>query len=283
MAYSTRMGKAQNVGDYSENRKPGQAEALFGQNAAACILILLLVAVLTARYSVFLLKQEHFGNHQHLVDGDRPLPQGSSSSSFSSAIADVSRSNSSSVPDVLTAAAGGQEEEESALFPSPLSIIVTHDEHKEALFVLLEPTYGTHRPERDAVFCFAEGYPLSTYVLFIESLKDTGFEGDIVLSVSSPDKMAPKVHDYLKQQALSLLQGGDDSGSDARVVVYTVSWECWKKNGEKFVQRGTSTTKDGFADCQIHGLYGYHDDESGNKGTPQPIKDPRIPRPVATA
>jgi hypothetical protein len=29
------LGKAQNDGDYSENREPGQAEALFGQNAAA--------------------------------------------------------------------------------------------------------------------------------------------------------------------------------------------------------------------------------------------------------
>jgi len=38
-----------------------------------CILMLLLVTVLTARYSVFLLKQENFGNHHHLVDGDRPL------------------------------------------------------------------------------------------------------------------------------------------------------------------------------------------------------------------
>ena len=91
--------------------------------------------------------------------------------------------------------------------------------------LLLEPTFGAHRPDKDAVFAFAEGYDLPVYVLFVESLRRTGFDGDIVLSVSSPDKMADRVEDYLRSQ------------SQKGLVVYTVDWDCYKKDGEKYQVR----------------------------------------------
>ena len=63
--------------------------------------------------------------------------------------------------------------------------------------VILQPTRGVHNSEADAVFGFAEGYGLNTYVGFVESLKATGYRGDVVLSVSSTDRLATGVQQYL--------------------------------------------------------------------------------------
>ncbi|EJK53682.1 hypothetical protein THAOC_26827, partial [Thalassiosira oceanica] len=62
--------------------------------------------------------------------------------------------------------------------------------------ILLQPTMGVHRPSSNAVFAFAEGYDLKVYATFIESLKQTGFAGDVVLAVSDTKKMKTDVFDY---------------------------------------------------------------------------------------
>jgi len=144
-----------------------------------------------------------------------------------------------------------------ATFPLPTAIAGTNAR------VLLKALIGTHRPERDAVIAFAEGYDLRVYVLFVESLRRTGYDGDVVLSVSSPDKLAPGVEDYLRSRA------GEG------LVAYSVDWDCYEKSGEKLKRRGTTTTNNGFSDCKIHGMYA---DVYGNS-----IDDPREARPVATA
>ena len=138
-------------------------------------------------------------------------------------------------------------------FPKPSSLANPNAQ------VLLQPTHGTHNPSSDAVFAFAEGYQLHTYVGFVESLKATHYQGDVVLSVSHPTKLSTGVQDYLNA----------DHG-DINLVYYAVDWTCWKKNGEKI-----SNTNGGMSDCQVNGLYG---DENG-----RPLDDPREARPVATA
>ena len=130
--------------------------------------------------------------------------------------------------------------------------------------VMLRPTRGVHNPEADAVFGFAEGYRLNTCVGFVESLKATGYRGDVVLSVSSTDRLATGVQKYL-----------DADHGDINLVYYAIDWACWKKNGDKISAKGGRTTTNyGFSDCQINGLYG-----DGS----QVFDDPRQPRPVATA
>ena len=130
--------------------------------------------------------------------------------------------------------------------------------------VILQPTHGDHNADADAVFGFAEGYRLNTYVGFVESLKATGYRGDVVLSVSSTDRLATGVQKYL-----------DADHGDINLVYYAIDWTCWKKNGDKIAARGgRTTTNNGFSDCQINGLYG-----DGSKV----LDDPRQPRPVATA
>jgi len=135
-------------------------------------------------------------------------------------------------------------------YRSPAAIV-----GKEAT-VLLRPTFGEHRPDADAVFAFAEGYDVKIYLAFVESLKETGFEGDIVLSVSVLSKLKPGVEEYLRAQP--------------NIVVYSVEWNCFTGSGEK-----ASGPKEGMRMCQLDGLYG---DVDANA-----FDDPREARPVATA
>lgn len=57
----------------------------------------------------------------------------------------------------------------------------------EEIVPFLKPYHGTHRPDQDAVVAYAAEYPLSNYITFIESLRDSGFAGDVVLAVSPLD------------------------------------------------------------------------------------------------
>lgn len=126
------------------------------------------------------------------------------------------------------------------------------------------PTFGEHRSHDDAVFALAEGYELKIYILFIESLKETGFTGDLVLSVSSHDKLKPGVEDYLR--SYHKLEG--ENGIN--IVAYTVAWTCFSFDGSKSATAGEGVNK-----CKLNGMYGDENEE--------PIEDPYIPRPVATA
>ena len=129
--------------------------------------------------------------------------------------------------------------------------------------VMLEPTFGKHRPDEDAVFAFAEGYDIKIYLAFMESLKATGFAGDVVLSVSSLDKLKPGVEKYLRAQP--------------NLVVYTVDWKCYTGSGKL-----ASGPKEGMRMCQFSGMYGTSDADSPD-AKPRPAEDPREARPVATA
>lgn len=145
--------------------------------------------------------------------------------------------------------------EKRKVFNSPLPF--------EKAKVILKPTIGSHRPDMDAVFVFAEGYDLPIYSLFIESLRvDAKFQGDIVLSVSHLSKLAKGVEHYLR----SFKSG---------VIVYTVDWKCFSKKDGSSIKSANA----GLSDCAINGMYGLLD-ESGKINQ---VEDPREPRPVATA
>ncbi|KAL7539854.1 hypothetical protein ACHAXR_009667 [Thalassiosira sp. AJA248-18] len=151
-------------------------------------------------------------------------------------------------------------------FPLPSEAALGESASSE---IILRPSFGYHRPSRNAVFAFAEGYDLNVYVTFIESLKLTNFTGDVVLAVTYVEGMKSGVEQYLKSYS---------ENDNLRVIFYALSWECYKKSGVRILPtnkegRG-STTNHGFSDCKIHGLYG---------STLFRAEDPRIARPVATA
>ncbi len=132
--------------------------------------------------------------------------------------------------------------------------------------VVLKPTFGKHRENVDAVFALAEGYDLKIYLLFIESLKATGFNGDLVLSVSALGSLKPGVEEYLRSNQID---GDNEKG--VNVVAYTVTWTCYNGKGEV-----TEGANEGIRKCELVGMYGEDADE-------HIVHDPRDARPVATA
>lgn len=57
------------------------------------------------------------------------------------------------------------------------------------------PYLGSHRKDEDAVFSIADGLGLRPIVLFVTTLIDSGFKGDIVLSIK--ENVSEDLHDFL--------------------------------------------------------------------------------------
>mmetsp|Transcript_22795 Transcript_22795/g.30171 ORF Transcript_22795/g.30171 Transcript_22795/m.30171 type:complete len:804 (+) Transcript_22795:712-3123(+) len=129
-------------------------------------------------------------------------------------------------------------------FASPIDAI--HPKEGMEAVALVEPTIGKHRPSKDAIFAFAEGYGLSIYLCFVESLHETGFDGDIVLGVSALENLKEGVEEYLR--------------SVENIVLYTVEWTCLDGEGKE-----TYETKGAIRHCQMNDFYGLHDVNEPNK------------------
>ena len=119
----------------------------------------------------------------------------------------------------------------------------------------LQPTFGQHRPDADAVFVFAAEYGLDTYLCFVESLRRTGFTGDIVFAVSILDVSGKGVKEFLT--------------TAEHVVTYVLELNCFNAENEV-----STSAKGGMRVCQLHHLYA---DAQGN-----PQNDPREARTIAT-
>ena len=64
--------------------------------------------------------------------------------------------------------------------------------------IILQPSMGTHRYESDAIFTNFDDLTLNQCTLFLTTLLDSGFKGDVVVSASSRDKMQPGVFEFLQ-------------------------------------------------------------------------------------
>lgn len=124
--------------------------------------------------------------------------------------------------------------------------------------ILLKPAFGIHRSSSNAIFVFAEGYDLSIYLAFIESLSNSGYTGDVVISISQEDKLKPGVKEYLT------------SKKGLNIVGYEVEWDCFKSSGES-----VEGSREGRSHCSMHHVFGDADKNY--------VDDPREARPVATA
>jgi hypothetical protein len=143
---------------------------------------------------------------------------------------------------------------------------------------IVEPAFGVHRSRSDAILAYAEGYQLSYYMMFLETLKDAGFTGDVVLAIADKSIIKPDVEDYLRTYAISG-ENVDDDGM-MHVVIYQSSLDCETRDGHTgrgLTERGDT---DVFQMCQLSHVYGWKDDVDGRIiGT---ATDPRAGRVVAT-
>ena len=149
---------------------------------------------------------------------------------------------------------------------------------------IVEPTFGVHRPEQDAVLAYAEGYSLAYYMMFVETLKETGFTGDVVLAIAEPKIIQPDVVDYLRTYALptdyTAAAANDDRHHQLHVVVYQLPLDCESRDGSEGGGRALkSGSTDVFQMCTLSHVYGWKNDDGEVTGT---ARDPREGRVVAT-
>ena len=146
-------------------------------------------------------------------------------------------------------------------FPKPTDMV-----GKNAAIVV-EPTFGKHRPDQDAVMAYAEGYELVHYIAFVETLKETGFQGDIVLAVSAIDELRQGVEEYLRQCDTC--------------VVYATDFSC---STDGFETTSNRTQDNGgmmsFQMCKLDYIYGIPNEKTN---VMEAVLDPRKGRVVATS
>lgn len=146
-------------------------------------------------------------------------------------------------------------------FPKP-----TRSLNDTSVVPVVQPTFGKHRADQDVVMAYAEGYELAYYMCFIETLRQTGFNGDIVMAIAGYELLAKNVVDYLKSQE--------------NVIVYIHELQCFESDGftpsKRKMKRGSL---DIFQMCLLDDVYGWKDEEGNVIKT---AKDPRIGRVVAT-
>jgi hypothetical protein len=133
---------------------------------------------------------------------------------------------------------------------------------EESIVPFVQPVLGAHRPDHDVVIAYAAEYQLRSYVLFIESLLDTGYAGDIVLAVHELDLQQSDIREYLQYHA-----------THSNLIVYAPPQMCYNAENEQ-----VDSIKGGTRTCHMHNLYGIR---SNSSGAAEPLFDPRPPRTVA--
>lgn len=129
---------------------------------------------------------------------------------------------------------------------------------KDVVVPYLTPEIGKHRPNKDVVMAYAAEYGIKNYVLFVESLRETGFDGDIVLAVHGKDLRDPEIKAYLS--------------SKPGVVVYAPNQVCFNFENEE-----VESAKGGIRTCICHHLYA----RQHKNGTLTPLEDIRPQRTLA--
>jgi hypothetical protein len=162
-------------------------------------------------------------------------------------------------------------------FPKPTEIfqtIIGYENMYEEIVPYIRPVHGIHRPHKDALVAFAAEYPILNYLSFIESLRDTGYKGDIILSISQLD--------IDKEDVWTYLTNADDPDEDGlRIILYAPKLTCYNAENEI-----VESFKGGARVCYGHGMFGMKDrnttaaDSHLNKLIP--LQDPREPRTVQT-
>lgn len=140
----------------------------------------------------------------------------------------------------------------------------THLFDNDKVIPVAQPLFGQHRSDKDAVFAYAEGYVVGHYILFLKTLRDTGFDGDVVLAIA--DDPQEGVVEYLSQQP--------------HTIVYKASLVCWSQDGTTVIPRTVKqASNDVFQMCQLKNVYGTVNEETNTTST---LEDPREGRVVAT-
>lgn len=108
-------------------------------------------------------------------------------------------------------------------FPNPLKPIIELAQGEK--FHLTRPIFGQHNPSSDAVLVFANGYQPPAILRFVESLINTGYDGDIVLGLDYE-----RLIKSLQEKGEAFKQYIQHRSKFFGLVVYNVELQCAPNN-----------------------------------------------------
>jgi hypothetical protein len=101
-------------------------------------------------------------------------------------------------------------------FPKP-----TDYSQRTDLVPVIQPILGKHTSSNDALFAYAEGYTVGYYLLFLETLSQTGYTGDVVLAIAEERIVDQEAFEYLRDYAAR--------PTGPRLIVYQTDLTCADK------------------------------------------------------
>jgi hypothetical protein len=144
---------------------------------------------------------------------------------------------------------------------------------------VLKPTLGMHRSNQDAIFAIGDGLQLSDFVLFIISLRNTGFDGDIVFSTWNRNYLEDGIWEFLEYyskdgvvvyEGVIIADKAQDSSSNGNLT------DIDPLKLQNIHLHEMNNTK-----VWLHGLYGKHNANGVNKNLV--YLDPRVSRSIGVA
>ena len=162
-------------------------------------------------------------------------------------------------------------------------------DNETEIVTYIKPISGVHRPNQDAVFVFAAEYSFETYILFLMTLFETGYTGDVVVGISIMDweqKDIREILEYWNNNSSNLNSNSNNGDNDdeksigMNIIVYVVPYHCYNLEGEEL-----KSHKGGMRVCQCHNLFGSRSSSSSssnNKELLTPLLDKRHGRTAQT-
>jgi len=141
-------------------------------------------------------------------------------------------------------------------FPKPIYLFQDTNDDDNTIVTNIQPISGEHRKNQDAIFVFAAEYTFQTYILFLMTLYETGYTGDVVVGISSMDYEEETIRELTEYWE-------EDDESEMRVIVYVVKYHCYNLEGEE-----KNSHKGGMRVCQCNNLFASRNKNKNNELTP---------------
>lgn len=153
-------------------------------------------------------------------------------------------------------------------FPNPTHVNNGRAQHR--ILRLPPPVFGAHRPSADAVFTIARGYPPPTLVRFVNSLIESGYDGDIVLGLSSE-----RLNELLGGSGaddVALREYFEYHAAHHHVIVHGIDMDCTLAKGGQLLPSSNSQSDEL---CLPKNMF----QDGSNEG--EYLPDPRIRRHIS--
>jgi hypothetical protein len=154
------------------------------------------------------------------------------------------------------------------------------EKYKKQIQIRIQPTLGKHTYSQDAIFVIANTDDFETYVLFLNTLRTSGFQGDVVLSVPKLSTLSEPLLTFLKFHS-----------NHYGLVLYDDVIRLEHNDAQVILNETHSNDNHDDSSCTVYlkGIYGYSTSTSSTSSSSTtsshhpPLEDMRPPRALGIA